>query len=95
MNILNRLTPDSMQACTLNRGASPGTISLGQGVVHYPPPQEIHVGLKRFFADPQNHKYRPVQGIPELLEAIRLKVERENGITLGPDYEAFVTPGAN
>jgi aspartate/methionine/tyrosine aminotransferase len=75
--------------------ANPGTISLGQGVAYYGPPPEAGQYLQQFFADPQNHKYKLVQGIPELLEAIEKKLAAENGIRLGPDQRLVVTAGAN
>jgi aspartate/methionine/tyrosine aminotransferase len=75
--------------------ANPGTISLGQGVAYYgPPPQAIEY-IQRFLADAQNHKYKLVQGIPELLEAIEKKLAAENGIRLGNDQRIVVTAGAN
>ena len=40
--------------------ATPGTISLGQGVVSYGPPPQALERLRDFLADPQNHKYQPV-----------------------------------
>ncbi len=64
--------------------ANPGTISLGQGVAYYGPPPEAGQYLQQFFADPQNHKYKLVQGIPELLEAIEKKLAAENGIRAWP-----------
>lgn len=75
--------------------ANPGTISLGQGVAYYGPPPEVARYIERFFADPQNHKYKLVQGIPELLEAIESKLAAENGIRVGPDQRIVVTAGAN
>lgn len=75
--------------------ANPGTISLGQGVAYYGPPPEAAAHIERFFADPQNHKYKLVQGIPELLEAIEDKLARENGIRVGPGRRIVVTAGAN
>jgi aspartate/methionine/tyrosine aminotransferase len=61
---------------------NPGTISLGQGVVSYGPPQEAIDNIAAFLADPENHKYRPVQGMPILLEALETKLRSENGIVL-------------
>lgn len=75
--------------------ANPGTISLGQGVAYYGPPPETAAYIERFFADPQNHKYKLVQGIPELLEAIEGKLTRENGVRVGPGRRIVVTAGAN
>src|SRR5436305_13522069 len=74
---------------------SPGTISLGQGVVGYPPPQSAFEEIKTFLSDPQNHKYKPVQGIPELLEALAAKLEAENGITVGDGSTLVITAGGN
>jgi hypothetical protein len=42
----------------------PGTISLGQGVVSYGPPPQAIESIQGFLADPENHKYKPVQGLP-------------------------------
>lgn len=75
--------------------ANPGTISLGQGVAYYGPPPEAGQYLQQFFADSQNHKYKLVQGIPELLEAIERKLAEENDIRLGADQRIVVTAGAN
>lgn len=63
----------------------PGTISLGQGVVHYGPPPQAIEKIDAFLGNPQNHKYHPVQGIEPLLEAIRRKLESENGIFPDPN----------
>jgi len=48
----------------------PGTISLGQGVVHFPPPREATNAIARFLADPENHKYKLVDGIADLFPAL-------------------------
>jgi len=73
----------------------PGTISLGQGVVNYGPPAQVRQAIDRFLADPQNHKYKPVQGIPELLEALESKLQSENGICLDDRRALVVTAGGN
>ncbi len=75
--------------------ANPGTISLGQGVAYYGPPPQAVEAIEKFLADPQNHKYKLVQGIPELQEAIEKKLAAENGIHLGADQRIVVTAGAN
>jgi aspartate/methionine/tyrosine aminotransferase len=75
--------------------AHPGTISLGQGVVHYPPPEPAVAAVTNFFHTPANHLYGPTDGIPELREALRVKLERENGIAIGPDQRVVVTAGGN
>jgi aspartate/methionine/tyrosine aminotransferase len=72
----------------------PGTISLGQGVVNYPPPPQCFDQITEFARDPQNHKYRPVQGIPQLISAIVTKLAQENGIE-AESRQIFVTAGGN
>jgi aspartate/methionine/tyrosine aminotransferase len=73
----------------------PGTISLGQGVVNYGPPPEAIAQIQRFLADPENHKYKPVVGLPELLGVFETKLEAENGIRLGAESRLVVTAGGN
>ncbi|MBW3627935.1 MAG: pyridoxal phosphate-dependent aminotransferase [Gemmatimonadetes bacterium] len=72
----------------------PGTISLGQGVVYYGPPDEAFEALAAFARAPQN-KYGAVDGIPELREAIAAKLAAENGIEVGPAQSVVVTAGGN
>lgn len=73
----------------------PGTISLGQGVVHYGPPPEANAEIARFSADPANHKYQAVAGIPPLATALEQKLATENGISLGGENRLMVTAGGN
>jgi aspartate/methionine/tyrosine aminotransferase len=74
--------------------STPGAISLGQGVVHYGPPQAALAAAAAFGADPQDHKYKPVAGIDELTRLIADKVSHENGIDLA-GRSIVVTAGAN
>jgi aspartate/methionine/tyrosine aminotransferase len=74
---------------------SPGTISLGQGVVSYGPPQEAIDQIGWFLAEPDNHKYKPVQGLPALLELLAAKLKTENGIEVGGASQLVVTAGGN
>jgi aspartate/methionine/tyrosine aminotransferase len=73
----------------------PGTISLGQGVVYYGPPPEAAEQWNAFLADPENHKYKPVGGIPALVDALKAKVARENRIAINGSNELIVTAGGN
>ena len=73
----------------------PGTISLGQGVVHYGPPPEAQEEVERFFQDPENHKYKSESGIPALMDAFRAKLETENGFRIGEGSRVVVTAGSN
>ena len=74
---------------------NPGTVSLGQGVAYYGPPPEALEAVRRFQAEPDNHKYKPVQGIDPLLEIIRHKLLEENGIALNDAQRIVVTAGGN
>ena len=74
---------------------SPGTISLGQGVVHYQPPDTAMELLPKFLAEPQNHLYQAVVGIPELLTALTAKLSIFNGIDINEENAIVVTAGSN
>lgn len=74
---------------------NPGTISLGQGVVSYGPPPSAAAQIARFLGDPQNNKYKPVVGIPELLELLAEKLRSENGLPVGQGNDVIVTAGGN
>ncbi|HEX7900001.1 MAG TPA: pyridoxal phosphate-dependent aminotransferase [Planctomycetota bacterium] len=75
--------------------ATPGAISLGQGIVHYGPPPEAVDGLLAFQADPARNKYGPVEGHPALIDALRRKLDVENGCAVGPERRIVVTAGGN
>ena len=81
----------------INRLAAehPGTISLGQGVVFYPPPPGALKQAAARMNDAGRHAYGPVEGITALREAIGRKLARRNGITVGGGTSVFVTAGAN
>lgn len=73
----------------------PGTISLGQGVVYYPPPQAAVDQISQFLSHSKNHQYQAVEGIPELQAAITQKLLRENGIAITDENCIVVTAGSN
>ena len=74
--------------------STPGTISLGQGVVDYAPPAAAHDALVRFCEEPARHKYQHEQGIPELRERIAARLAAENDIDAGR-FSLMVTAGGN
>ena len=74
--------------------ANPGTISLGQGIVHYPPPANIEGGIRMFWDDPTAHQYGPVEGLEPLRSALSEKLVSENRISL-EGREVVVTAGSN
>ncbi|MGA1264510.1 MAG: pyridoxal phosphate-dependent aminotransferase [Prochlorothrix sp.] len=74
---------------------NPGTLSLGQGIVHYGPPPDIDRAIAEGMAHPQSHRYQAVTGIPPLVEAIRDKLAQDNGITVDDRSAIVVTAGSN
>lgn len=75
--------------------ATPGCISLGQGIVWWgPPPQAIEAAQKAL-SDPLLHRYKPVEGIPELVEAFEQKLLRDNDIAVRPHSRVLVSSGGN
>ncbi len=73
----------------------PGTISLGQGVVHYGPPQAAIDAARAALDRPATHEYQDGSGLPALVERLREKLAEENGIDLGRGSRVMVTAGAN
>ena len=71
-----------------------GTISLGQGVAWYGPPEDVARSIAEFFDDPDRHRYGSVTGHPELVAAIAEKLGRENACELS-GRRIVVTAGAN
>jgi aspartate/methionine/tyrosine aminotransferase len=75
----------------------PGTISLGQGVVHYGPPEAALDAVRAALTDPATHEYENGSGLPALLEPLAVKLREENGIdaSRGSGTNIMVTAGAN
>jgi len=75
--------------------STPGTISLGQGVVYYPPPPSATAMLPNFLSEPASNLYKAVEGIPPLLAAIASKLQAFNGIEINQQNSIVVTAGSN
>jgi aspartate/methionine/tyrosine aminotransferase len=75
--------------------ATPGTISLGQGVVHYPPPRAAIDAVSRALAEPSTSQYQSAAGIPPLLDRIAAKLAAENRIDVKRGSRIMVTAGGN
>jgi aspartate/methionine/tyrosine aminotransferase len=73
----------------------PGTISLGQGVVHYGPPQAALDAARAALPQPETHGYQDGAGIPQLVAAIEAKLRRDNGIECRNGLRVMVTAGGN
>ncbi len=73
----------------------PGTISLGQGVVHYGPPHAALDAVRDALTDASTHEYQDGAGLPALVERLAEKLRAENGIDVGRGTQLMVTAGAN
>ena len=74
---------------------TPGTISLGQGVVHYGPPQPALDAVRVALAEQSTHEYQDGSGLPALVDRLAAKLRAENGIDVGRGTSVMVTAGAN
>src|SRR3989337_1146872 len=74
---------------------TPGTISLGQGVVHYGPPPAALRKIPAFLENASHHRYVPDAGLPRLRRAFEEKLRAENGIDAAFGRRILVTAGAN
>jgi aspartate/methionine/tyrosine aminotransferase len=74
---------------------TPGTISLGQGVVHYGPPPSALAAVADAAALDSTHHYDDVSGHPALLAEIDGKLRRDNGIDIRRGSRIMVTAGGN
>jgi aspartate/methionine/tyrosine aminotransferase len=74
---------------------TPGTISLGQGIVSYGPPAEALASLATFGGELADHRYGPVEGTPAMVARVTRKLREENGIDAGRGYRVVVTAGGN
>src|SRR5690349_20423364 len=74
---------------------TPGTISHGQGVVHYGPPEAALDAIRRALTQAATHEYQDGAGLPELVARIERKLASENGIDVGRGSRVMVTAGAN
>tara|TARA_R110002049_G_scaffold2743_4_gene21070 strand:+ start:5684 stop:6862 length:1179 start_codon:yes stop_codon:yes gene_type:complete len=74
---------------------NPGTTSLGQGVAYYGPPQQAYDEIRRHLDSPSLNAYGPVEGIPELTQALASKLDARNNISINAHNKVFVTAGSN
>ncbi len=74
---------------------TPGTISLGQGVVHYGPPPAALDAVRAALTDPATHEYQGGEGLPALVDRLAIKLRDENGIDVARGRRVMVTAGSN
>src|SRR5262245_32253936 len=73
----------------------PGTISLGQGVVHYGPPTAAVDAVHAALSNSGTHEYQDGIGLPRLVDVIAGKLAAENSIDVRRGSRIMVTAGAN
>lgn len=71
-----------------------GIASLAQGVVWWKPPDTCTQRLQKEVSDPDSalHLYGPDEGLPELREALKIKISEENGLQ---NHDVMISMGAN
>lgn len=74
---------------------SPGTISLGQGVVYYTPPQSVFDKICPIDSSFEYQLYTDVDGIMPLKAIIADKLEQDNNVCLNKQRSLVVTAGSN
>ncbi len=70
-----------------------GAINLGQGFPDEDGPREIRALAAKLTTDGPN-QYAPVEGVPELREAVARDNKRFHGLDIDPDTETLVVSGA-
>lgn len=76
-------------------GNTSGVISLGQGMVSYPPPEAALQAIRDFGTKPEHFLYGPASGYSFLLEKIKAKLHQDNSIDAAAGYRVMVTAGSN
>ena len=67
-------------------------LSLAQGIVHWPPPEQALAAGRAAMLEPDTSMYGADDGILPLRDALKAKLAAENGIV---NSEVMVTAGAN
>jgi aspartate/methionine/tyrosine aminotransferase len=73
----------------------PGTLSLGQGMVSYPPPASALSAIRNFGTRPEDNLYGSSLGDHRLLTLIEEKLRHDNAICCTKGFSVMVTAGAN
>jgi aspartate/methionine/tyrosine aminotransferase len=73
----------------------PGTISLGQGVVHYPPPRAALDAARAALERPAINEYQDGNGLRALIDRLARKLRTENAVDVAGGGRIMVTAGAN
>jgi aspartate aminotransferase len=74
------------------KAAGQDVIGFGAGEPDFPTPAAVVAAAQAACADPANHRYTPVAGLPELREAIAAVTARDSGLEVSPS-QVLVTNG--
>ncbi|MDZ7675179.1 MAG: pyridoxal phosphate-dependent aminotransferase [Acidimicrobiales bacterium] len=74
------------------KAAGESVIGFGAGEPDFPTPEHIVDAAVAACRDPQNHKYTPAGGLPELKEAVAAKTVRDSGFVVDPS-QILITNG--
>ncbi len=74
------------------KAAGESVIGFGAGEPNFPTPAHVVEAAASACADPANHRYSAVAGLPALREAIAAAAVRDSGLTVSPD-EIVVSNG--
>lgn len=74
---------------------TPGVLSLGQGMVAYPPPVAALHAVHEFGTKPEHNRYGSACGHQPLLDLIEQKLLGDNAIEVRKGYRMMVTAGSN
>jgi aspartate/methionine/tyrosine aminotransferase len=74
---------------------TPDTISLGQGVVYFKPPESALKRARQIEDSLNYHLYSTVEGLPELRQCVSEKLQAENNINVTNQQKIIVSAGAN
>ncbi len=67
-------------------------VGFGAGEPDFPTPERIARAAAKACLDPQNHRYTPTAGLPELRQAIAAKTSRDSGLVVSA-AQVLVTNG--
>ncbi len=75
------------------RAAGHPVIGYGAGEPDFPTPESIVVAARDALADPQNHRYTPATGLPELRQAVVEKTARDSGLVIDASQVVITNGG--
>jgi len=94
VSITRTLEPCIVKMQEMLRNVQPPPLSLAQGIVYWSPPDLAQTTALEAMRSPDVHGYGATYGLPELVDLLEAKLERDNHISTS-DAGVMVTSGAN